>query len=329
MVEFKSYRSASVAVINRSKTKILLFKYDDTYPVIKHRGHYNLIGGNVEGNELSFTCLKRELDEEILDKELVKKILLSIVYFGTFSVCVDGGTRIESAIETMFLSALDNEYFETLVGKTNYTTEGIPEVVNISSELLKISAWSTPYLLQELFCFKAESNPYSMSRIMELMPDYNKILSENQMITISMFPQKTAYTAGCFDLTHLGHFEYLKKIKSDHPDKILVVGIGSDKVVSKIKGNGRPALSQDIRAAMVSESPFVDFVVMNDEEIIDGEVDYINVFNYLRPNYMCVPSDCKNDTPNIEFCNRLGIEIIRTEKSTINVSTTQIINSIA
>lgn len=328
-MEFKSYKSSSVAVINRSKTKILLFKYDDTYPVIKHRGHYNLIGGNVEGDEFSFTCLKRELDEEILDKELVGKILESIVYFGTFSVCCDGITRVESAIETMFVSALENKYFDTLISKNNYTTEGIPEVCDINISLLENSAWSTPYLLEELFKFGTKMKPHSMNKVLELMPDYSKVLSEKQMITLSLLPNEIIYTAGCFDLTHLGHFEYLKKIKSDHQSKVFVVGIGSDKVVSKIKGSDRPVISQEIRASIVSVSPFVDFVVINDEEIIDGEVDYINVFNNLLPDYMCVPSDCKNDRPNIEFCSRSGVNIIRTEKSKIETSTTKIVQSIS
>ena len=50
-----------------------------------------------------------------------------------------------------------------------------------------------------------------------------------------------AFTNGCFDLMHLGHVTYLQKAKKG--DRVLVVGLNSDRSTRRIKG--RPVPSSD------------------------------------------------------------------------------------
>ena len=73
-----------------------------------------------------------------------------------------------------------------------------------------------------------------------------------------------AFTNGCFDLMHLGHVTYLQKAKKG--DRILVVGVNSDKSISRIKGPSRPICAQRSRAAVLAALSCVDFVVIFNEE---------------------------------------------------------------
>ncbi len=73
-----------------------------------------------------------------------------------------------------------------------------------------------------------------------------------------------AFTNGCFDLMHIGHVAYLEKAKKN--DRILVVGLNSDRSISSIKGPSRPICPQKSRAAVLAALSFVDFVVIFNED---------------------------------------------------------------
>lgn len=75
---------------------------------------------------------------------------------------------------------------------------------------------------------------------------------------------KTVFTNGCFDILHRGHIEYLKQSKS-LGDR-LVVGINSDRSIRKLKGNKRPINNEFDRKYMLESLPFVDDVIVFDEE---------------------------------------------------------------
>jgi D-beta-D-heptose 7-phosphate kinase/D-beta-D-heptose 1-phosphate adenosyltransferase len=75
---------------------------------------------------------------------------------------------------------------------------------------------------------------------------------------------KIAFTNGCFDLVHYGHVQYLQKAK--RPDRILVVGLNSDRSTRKIKGPRRPIIGEKGRAALLAALECVDYVVLFDEE---------------------------------------------------------------
>ncbi len=74
-----------------------------------------------------------------------------------------------------------------------------------------------------------------------------------------------AFTNGCFDLLHVGHVKYLEIAKKG--DRILIVGLNSDKSVQKLaKGPNRPICPQVSRAAVLAALASVDFVVLFNEE---------------------------------------------------------------
>lgn len=73
-----------------------------------------------------------------------------------------------------------------------------------------------------------------------------------------------AFTNGCFDLMHVGHVKYLERAKKDN--RVLIVGLNSDRSISRIKGPSRPICPQKSRAAVIASLEAVDFVVIFNEE---------------------------------------------------------------
>jgi rfaE bifunctional protein nucleotidyltransferase chain/domain len=75
--------------------------------------------------------------------------------------------------------------------------------------------------------------------------------------------KKIVFTNGCFDIIHIGHIRYLKKAKA--LGDVLVIGLNSDKSVSRIKPK-RPINPQKHRAEILSSLEMVDYVALFDEE---------------------------------------------------------------
>jgi D-beta-D-heptose 7-phosphate kinase/D-beta-D-heptose 1-phosphate adenosyltransferase len=75
---------------------------------------------------------------------------------------------------------------------------------------------------------------------------------------------RVVFTNGCFDLLHPGHVSYLDEARrlGDH----LVVGVNTDASVQRLKGPGRPLVSQDDRALVVAALAAVDGVTLFDED---------------------------------------------------------------
>ena len=72
------------------------------------------------------------------------------------------------------------------------------------------------------------------------------------------------FTNGCFDILHAGHLSSLERAR-DLGD-FLVVGVNSDRSVKCLKGETRPIIGQDNRAALLAGLACVDVVVIFDEE---------------------------------------------------------------
>ena len=68
------------------------------------------------------------------------------------------------------------------------------------------------------------------------------------------------FTNGCFDLLHRGHVEYLQEARS--LGDLLVVGLNDDDGVRRLKGEGRPLVPQQDRAALLCALQDVDAVTL-------------------------------------------------------------------
>jgi rfaE bifunctional protein nucleotidyltransferase chain/domain len=76
--------------------------------------------------------------------------------------------------------------------------------------------------------------------------------------------KKIVFTNGCFDILHAGHVDSLAKARA--LGDILVVGLNSDSSVKKLKGKGRPVVSQSNRAKVLSALESVDIVIIFSEQ---------------------------------------------------------------
>src|ERR1700734_3931256 len=62
--------------------------------------------------------------------------------------------------------------------------------------------------------------------------------------------RKIVFANGVFDLLHVGHVRYLEAARPE--GDVLVVGINSDSSTRKLKGPGRPILTERARATLVA-----------------------------------------------------------------------------
>jgi len=86
--------------------------------------------------------------------------------------------------------------------------------------------------------------------------------------------KKIVFTAGCFDLIHVGHARYLAKARS--LGDILVVGLGSNASVRQVKGKTRPIIDEKVRAEMLSFLEPVDYVYIHKEKTASETLKVLN-----------------------------------------------------
>ncbi|HEV3163153.1 MAG TPA: D-glycero-beta-D-manno-heptose 1-phosphate adenylyltransferase, partial [Isosphaeraceae bacterium] len=99
---------------------------------------------------------------------------------------------------------------------------------------------------------------------------------------------KIVFTNGCFDVLHFGH-AYLLQFARARGD-FLVLGLNTDDSVRRQKGPGRPFVSEEQRAYMLSLYPFVDIVVLFDDDTP------LALIEALRPDVLVKGGDYTPDT---------------------------------
>ena len=95
--------------------------------------------------------------------------------------------------------------------------------------------------------------------------------------------EKIGFTNGCFDLLHAGHIQILRQ--SAAACDRLIVGLNADSSVKQLKGEERPIQSEDIRSVILANLPFVDAVVLFEEETPQ------QLINSFVPDYLSKGGD--------------------------------------
>jgi len=91
------------------------------------------------------------------------------------------------------------------------------------------------------------------------------------------------FTNGCFDLLHYGHVKYLEVARKN--GDLLVVAINSDASVRRIKGRGRPLVSQTDRIRIIAGLESVDYVT------VFAEDTPLRIIKLLKPDILVKGSD--------------------------------------
>lgn len=72
--------------------------------------------------------------------------------------------------------------------------------------------------------------------------------------------KKIVFTAGSWDLLHVGQCRYLEEARAR--GDVLVVGVSSNEAIKRVKGPNKPILDEKIRAEMLTYLRSVDFVTI-------------------------------------------------------------------
>lgn len=107
---------------------------------------------------------------------------------------------------------------------------------------------------------------------------------------------------GAFDGFHPGHLDYFKQARA-YGD-VLVVSVGTDKNVERIKGK-RPLFNQDERLELVSSCRLVD------EAIVGAETDFYQHIKSVQPSVICLGYDqwAREDDLRVEL-KKVGLNHI-------------------
>jgi D-beta-D-heptose 7-phosphate kinase/D-beta-D-heptose 1-phosphate adenosyltransferase len=95
--------------------------------------------------------------------------------------------------------------------------------------------------------------------------------------------KRVVFTNGCFDILHVGHLALLRHAAG--LGDVLVVAINSDASVRRLKGAGRPLVTEEARARMVAALECVDAVLSFEEDTP------LEVLERLRPDVLVKGAD--------------------------------------
>lgn len=110
-------------------------------------------------------------------------------------------------------------------------------------------------------------------------------------------------TGGCFDLLHAGHVRSLQDARA--LGDCLIVCLNSDASVRRLKGPGRPVVSEADRAAVLSALGCVDAVVVFDEDTPEA------LLGRLRPDVFAKGGDyAVADLPEARLLSSWGGEVV-------------------
>lgn len=101
---------------------------------------------------------------------------------------------------------------------------------------------------------------------------------------------------GTFDLLHVGHLDQLEEAKQQ--GDALFVGVNSDESVRQGKGEGRPFVPVEARAALLAALVCVNYVVVIDADYSEVPKKFIEV---IRPAVHVNGSDYGDPTEWIEW----------------------------
>jgi len=133
--------------------------------------------------------------------------------------------------------------------------------------------------------------------------------------------KKVVFTAGSWDLLHVGQCRYMEEAKKE--GDILVVGVSSNEAIRKVKGPNKPILDEKIRAEMLTYLRSVDFVTILPEPSCNASL------GLLRPDvFITVKEDWAanyKESKEYKTVTKYGGEVQVVDRQSTALSTTKIV----
>jgi rfaE bifunctional protein nucleotidyltransferase chain/domain len=133
--------------------------------------------------------------------------------------------------------------------------------------------------------------------------------------------KKIVFTAGSWDLLHVGQCRYLEEARAR--GDILVVGVSSNDAIRRVKGPNKPILDEKIRAEMLTYLRSVDFVT------VLPEPSCVPALGLLRPDVFITVkedwTDAYKESKEYKTVTKYGGEMVVVDRQSTALSTTKIV----
>lgn len=141
---------------------------------------------------------------------------------------------------------------------------------------------STTDLVERMLDAIGSDRPYSPSaRSSEFLPSTRKIVQfASSNVKGPNVGDKVIYVSGVFDIFHVGHVDFLEKVSK--LGNYLIVGLYSDSVVSRYRGQKFPIMNLQERVLSVLACKYVNEVVMEAPYSITEEL-----INHFKIDFVC------------------------------------------
>ncbi|MBU1172661.1 MAG: D-glycero-beta-D-manno-heptose-7-phosphate kinase [Proteobacteria bacterium] len=159
------------------------------------------------------------------------------------------------------------------------------ELANIAAGIVVGKVGTQPVNLMELDLAIQEKAMHGQDKIEGYYKLDSVIAAKTRIQSWKSKKETVVFTNGCFDLLHPGHVDLLHKAR-ELGDR-LVVGLNSDLSVTRLKGEKRPILAEQDRAAILSALSCVDLVVIFSEDTP------LSILEILKPDILVKGADYK------------------------------------
>jgi rfaE bifunctional protein nucleotidyltransferase chain/domain len=152
-----------------------------------------------------------------------------------------------------------------------------------------------------------------------------RLISQSDLMTLheklKEKGKKIVFTAGSWDLLHVGQCRYLEeaRLKGD----VLVVGVSSNEAIRRVKGPNKPILDEKIRAEMLTHLRAVDFVTVLPEPSCAPTLGLLkpDVFITVREDWAANYKESKE----YKLVTKYGGEVEVVDRQSTALSTTKIV----
>ena len=133
-------------------------------------------------------------------------------------------------------------------------------------------------------------------------------LEDLSNLRVDLRNEKIVFCSGTFDLTHVGHVLFFEDCKK-YGD-YLVVAVGEDATIRKVRGKSRPILNEHIRLKTVDSYKPVDYVLLNGMIDEDPNSEIWEIIYRLRPDTCVINKDAFDIPGRRKICVEYGVELV-------------------